>query len=48
MQIKELCNLINVPKVVQEKITKYENEINFESIDTEMSQMNDPRLGKKQ
>lgn len=47
MQIRELCNLIDVPKVVQEKVIKYENEIDFASIENEMVQMNDPKTWEK-
>ena len=47
MQISELCNLIDVPKVVQEKVIKYEKEIYFKSIENEMVQMNDPATWEK-
>lgn len=47
MQIRELCNLIDIPKEVQEKVIKYENEIDFASIGTEMDQMNDPKTWEK-
>ena len=42
MKISELCNLIDVPKAVQEKVINYEKEIDFKSIENEMVQMNDP------
>lgn len=47
MQISELCNLIDVPKGVQEKVIKYENEIDFASIENEIFQMNNPENWEK-
>jgi len=47
MQISKLCNLIDVPKVVQEKVVKYENEIDFVSIENEIAQMNNPETWEK-
>ena len=47
MQISELCNLIDVPKEVQDKVVKYEDNIDFSSIETEMTQMNNPKTWKK-
>lgn len=47
MQISGLCNLIDIPKVVQEEVIKYENEIDFKSIETEITQMNNPKTWEK-
>jgi hypothetical protein len=47
MKISELCNLINVPKVVQEKVVEYEKNIDFLSIENEMDLMNDPKKWEK-
>lgn len=47
MQIAELCNLLDVPKPVQEKVIKYENEIDFAGIESEMAQMNDTKTWEK-
>ncbi len=47
MQIIELCNLIDIPKVVQEKVIKYGNEIHFNSIEAEIAQMNNPNTWEK-
>ncbi len=47
MQISELCNLIDVPKVVQDKVINYENEIHLKSIEAEIDQMNNPNTWEK-
>jgi len=47
MQISELCNLIDVPKAVQDMIVRYENEIDFTNIEAEMTQMNTPEAWEK-
>ncbi len=47
MQIGELCLLIGVPKVVQDKVFKYENEIDFKSIEAQIAQMNNPNTWEK-
>jgi hypothetical protein len=47
MNISELCSLIDIPKEVQEKVIKYENEIDFTSIENEITQMNNPILWEK-
>jgi len=47
MQINELCNWINIPKEVKEKVVEYEKIIDFTSIENEMAQMNDPKTWEK-
>lgn len=47
MQIEELCNLIDIPAVVRDKVNKYESELEFASFGTEMAQMNDPKSWEK-
>ena len=40
MKINELCNMIDMPEVVREKLIKHENEIDFAGIETEITKMN--------
>ena len=40
MKMAELCNMIDMPEVVQEKLIRYENEIDFAGIETEITGMN--------
>lgn len=47
MQVGELCNLIDIPEVVQDILVKYEEEIDFKSIEKELDQMNDPTSWEK-
>ncbi len=47
MQISELCNLIDVPKVVQAKVINCENGIHFKNIEAEIAQMNNPNTWEK-
>ncbi len=47
MRIDELCLLIGVPKMVQDKAIEYENEIDFNNIEAEMVQMNNPNTWEK-
>ncbi len=47
MQINELCNLIDMPKEVQDKVVIYENEIDFKNIEAEIAQMDNPETWEK-
>lgn len=47
MQINELCNLIDIPDIVQDIVVIYEQEIDFNQIENEMAQMYDPTSWEK-
>ena len=47
MQISELCNLIDLPEVVTDKVIKYEKEIDFTSIEPEMALMNNSKTWER-
>ncbi|HEX3077111.1 MAG TPA: acyltransferase domain-containing protein [Lachnospiraceae bacterium] len=47
MLINDLCNILDIPKVVQEKVINYDNKINFNDIENEMLRMNEPSTWEK-
>lgn len=40
MKIAELCNRIDIPEMVREKLIRYESEIDFAEIEAEITGMN--------